>query len=144
MKPIFKHQAALAELLSPCPPDEATPKSQKAYRWVSDSIAEEVNFLPVALKKPQRMVEKTDVEKCLFWGLSMYVSLEKARSNFLKITAGWSPNLKSKLGINIAEGDLLLTDGVCETEDHKGHFNFYPFESSTFEARFFIVEKLPL
>ena len=142
MKPIFKHQSEMDRLSTACPPADSRPKTQAAFRWVFEEIEERQNFLPHFFRYPRLANSFNDGQKCLAIGLSMFESVEKARSQLrlrIGVLAGQGRAVKEN---GIAECLLLEADGVSGTADVNGHFTFHPFENSTFETRFSIVEKL--
>ncbi len=109
-----------------------------AYRWTFEDLTMESNFLPRALifDNPQR--EKVSLE-CGGWSLSMFDSIESARSQMLKINK-YKSNLHKKIGTHISRVEITPTHGKCTDVNTAGHFDLFEYENTILE--FTILEPI--
>ena len=142
MNPIFKHQSEMDRLSTACPPADSIPKEGKAFRWVFDEMSDERNFMPHYFRHPGLVHEFGDLKKCRALGRSMFDSLSNARIALLFRLESLNPRTRARKETQIAEGAILDTEGLCGPTDAKGHFTFHPVESSTFETRFSVIERI--
>ena len=136
----FLHQHLMDTLETPCPPAGFAAAETIAFRWVFGQMADERNFMPQYVKKPERFVNQTDKVKCQAMGLSVYDTAESAKSSFEKIRS-FSKGTATKLGSHLAKGDLQ-GNGMADLPNENGHFTFHPFEEADLQSHFSIISKL--
>lgn len=142
----LKYQNLIDEqkLNSDCPNKNCRPVDNlEAFRWSFNPIAHEDNFLPKLLydrKKgiPTRINSSDDSVLCSCCALSMFSTLEKAKTKFESI-----PKLNRKLlgYTHIAKG-VLTNDGLISQINNQGHFDFFEYEEVDLKAKFVIIEEL--
>jgi len=121
-----------------CPPAKAEPRRQPAFRFVFDDIADSRNFLPPALRQPQRAFREN--QKCISMALSMFEKREDAikRYNGLKRR---HRNIHKAIGTHLAQGEIEKTDGLT-TPLAKGHFSLFEAKDANLAGKFEIVEAI--
>ncbi len=138
----FEHQELLDNLTVPCPPEDFEERETVAYRWVFETIADELNFVPQYLKNPRRFKLKEDRIKCIALGLSFFDSEKNARWRFEDLKKTLPEDVWHRMEKNIASGTLKPDFGVHNEPNHEGHFTFYPFEQIDLKQHFIITASL--
>lgn len=129
------------EVSETCPYNNCIGKDIFAYRWTYDDIEHLENFLPKDIldnkRTPPRINDKaSDDYKCSCCGLSMYITLESAISNFTTLPL----RIRKLLGYtNIAEGYLEKNEGLIGEVNEKGHFDFFEYINIDLPQKFKIV-----
>lgn len=136
---VFKYKAIA--LLTQCPPLESVSKEIDAYRYTFDPITNSENFIPQVVKKPGRFNDKSDLEKCSGYGLSLYENEQKAVDYYAELAKTIS-NIKKLVGSHLAKGKLELNDGVCTDVDIHGHFDLHEYENADLSQKFSIIKPL--
>ncbi len=99
------------------------------------------DFRPSALKMPRRLLKTPIEEKCEHFGISFFVSAEKARSEYNQ--APWNEMTRDKIGRFIATGVITEEHGVtCDLEPERGHFNLHEYEDVHLEQIFTISDTI--
>lgn len=124
-----------------CPPVECVPTEIQAFRFTYESIADERNFQPVSIKQPKRFNDKSDLEKCSGFGISLFQTEEFAinRYNKLKKT---SPQIEKTIGSYLATGKINNNDGVITPINESGHFDLHESDICNLHDRFSIIKKI--
>ena len=139
--PRFRHQNFMDALAVPCPPDEFLARKTLAFRWVFETMEDARNFEPQFFKNPRRFIQKSDAEKCVAIGLSVFDSERNARLHFVAL----KKRIKGealKMGTNVAFAQLHLDFGKTDLPNRTGHFTFHPFENVDLSQHFSIVSAL--
>lgn len=114
------------EQIASCPPQDATPKNQEAWRWVFRPLTAS-SFRPVAVANPPRLHRAEDpMERCSCWALSMYASYEQGAKAFIALEKK-IPRARKIFGDAIAGGMITPAHGVCTVPQKNGHFDLHPF-----------------
>lgn len=125
----FKYQQEIEALID-CAQHEWRQSSGIAHHWVKNPITAEC-FLPPG-KLPKRRVKCcTDV------GLSLYRTVEQAKTAFRK-TCDQFPNFVKQFS-HVAVGDLDATCGMTTVEDAAGHFDLHEFVAANVATKFDIA-----
>ncbi len=135
----FKYADEVGEA-DDCPPSVAFAADGEAYRWVMNPMSEEC-FFPAARKNPKRVLGKQEKEKCSLYALSMFNTLENARSRFLALEASVR-NIRKTLGTHIARAELCSDDGIRTHPNSTGHFDFFETDGSDVKSKFRIVGEI--
>ena len=138
----FKYSEIMDTLELPCPPENFEKKETVAFRWVFDTIENELNFLPQYFKNPQRFQNKPSALKCQSVGLSFFDSEESARKRFNILTGRMLTSVKFKIGKKLAEGKISEKDGESNQPDEKGHFTLHQFKDVDLKEAFTIIGDL--
>jgi hypothetical protein len=138
----FEYYGALGKLEPECPPPDREPVNLQAFRWVTDPAEQEDNYIPQILKAPYRYNDKTDLQKCDGYALSMFISLETVIARFDYFVDLMNENAFANLGTHVASAQINVRDGVGSVPGKNGHFNFHTAEDHGFAARFAIVAPL--
>ena len=139
---IFEYQEEMDKLDIPCPPRHYENSKRVAYRWVFKSMEDERNFKPQYFKSPKYSNDPLDEKKCQALGLSFFDSKENAVRMFNFWLNLMGNNAYKFLGKNVAEGNLLIDDGVNSDIDEHGHFTHHPYKEENYKVVFSIIEKL--
>lgn len=107
-----------------------------AFHWVFEPISNIKNFIPVYIKQPLR-----PQNTCNGYALSFFNSQEEAKIRLLELSEG-KPNIFKKLGTDIAEGNLVRTDGISNRSNDGGHFEHFEYADIDLNSKFTIVEKV--
>ncbi len=137
----FYHQKEIEQLKPKCPSETCLPIERECYRWVFDSIEDIRNFQSQAIKNPVALNNKNDIQKCSFYALSFFMSIESCRVRFEEFSSR-SPNAYKRLGTKIAKGLLNREDGVADKVSSSGHFNFHHAKNANLSSKFAIIEGL--
>jgi len=124
-----------------CPPTEAIPKELQAYRFIYEKIDDDRNFKPVYIKKPQRFNDKSDVDKCSGFGISLYKSEEHAIKKYT-ILANVVQNIGKTIGTHLAKGQILNDFGVVTPIDDEGHFDLHESDTCNLHNNFTVIKKI--
>jgi hypothetical protein len=130
------------EKLHGCPFEHCTERTIEAFRWVYADIKDSRNFMPKLLldeqsKAPRRMNSDADDFKCSCCGLSMFVSLDAARTKY----QGFTSRTKKLLGYtHIASGIVNPEVGLSGKANQHGHFDLFEYESIELDNVFEIKE----
>lgn len=135
----FKY-AAHIDSMDPCPPTEAKAIRSKLYRFVHDPMIT-ADFLPVALLPTRPRNDPAGGAGCSEYGLSLFVSAEKAERRYRALISG-RPNLVKRLGTHLAVGEIVETDGVVTPESRDGHVCLHEYEGVDLLGRFTICKCL--
>lgn len=137
---VFKHKASI-DLLISCPPTNSKNREMEAYRYTFDQISNPENFKPQIIKKPARFNDRTDLEKCSGFGISLYEDEQKAVDFYSELSKTIS-NIKKLVGSHLAKGKLATNDGVCTDVDAQGHFDLHEYENTNLSQKFSIIKAL--
>ena len=124
-----------------CPPVECINTTVQAYRFTYESINDEKNFQPVYIKKPKRFNDKSDLDKCNAFGISLYQSEEQATFKFNSLR-NIIQNIGKTIGTHLAKGLIKDEFGVITPFDHEGHFDLHESDISNLHNAFTIIKKL--
>lgn len=126
-----------------CPFEDAQNLSLEAFRWVDEPMIEE-NFIPASAfdelngKKPRKFPNGSK-ENCMYHGLSLFISQQKAKDRF----NSFPPNVRKMIGYtHIAKGMLDEDDGVSTSADKNGHFTFFEYDGVILIDKFEIISQL--
>jgi hypothetical protein len=125
-----------------CPPQNAVETTRNAYHWCANPMT--INcFSPVAVKNPKRVHKESDLnEKCSYWGVSMYMSLEASIRAFQSLEKSMR-NARKTLGSHVATGELTPSHGRQTSPDEFGHFDLHEYASVDLLPDFQIVQQIP-
>lgn len=99
------------------------------------------DFQPSALRMPRRLLKAPIEEKCEHFGISFFVSAEKARTEYHQ--APWNEMTRDKIGRFLASGVITEEQGVtCDLEPERGHFNLHEYEDVHLEQIFTISDRI--
>lgn len=93
------------------------------YRFVKNAPLDYSDFTPFGIENPRKIINCTNSNKCLHYGLSVFDSLKNAQLRY----ESFNDNIKLIKGFKyIAEGKLAPSDGVAHRSTAtKGHLTFY-------------------
>jgi hypothetical protein len=130
MSKTWKYNEWVKALKTPCPPENYEGRETIGYRWVFESITDELNFLPQFFKVNRYKSSGNETVICQALGLSFFETLEAAifRFNELKTTMGLP--VYNKIATHVALVKLDAQDGVSNQPDEHGHFTFHPYETA--------------
>ena len=96
-----------------------------------------LDFQPSAFKIPRRLLQAPIQEKCAHFGISFFISEEKARTEYNR--APWNEKTRDKIGRFFATGTITAGLGVtCDLEIERGHFNLHEYDGVQLEQSFTI------
>lgn len=127
--PPLKYQ----EKIRDCNLEGFSERERIAYRWVSENISDQNNFIPRALHRMPT--------HCTDWALSFFVTAEQAKTRLNTLCNG-RPLIYKALGTHIGKGILEHQDGISDNENELGHFNHFEYEGIDLTPKFQIVEKV--
>lgn len=95
----------------------------KVYRFVQHNPLDYSDFIPKAIKTPDKINHFSNPDRCLNHGISLFDSMANAMLRY----ESFSNKLKLKKGFRfIAEGVLNESDGIAhKSTASKGHLTFY-------------------
>lgn len=139
----FKYKNNMLEIgiADICPPVDCINSTIQAYRFTYDSINNEKNFQPVYVKKPKRFNDKSDLEKCSAFGISLYQSEEQATNKF-NMLKDIIQNIGKTIGTHLATGLIKEYFGVITLIDKDGHFDLHELVDCDLTNEFTIIKKL--
>lgn len=139
----YKFQKDFDQLAVLCPPQTYHSKAiTPVYRWVFDELEDERNFLPQYHRKPQRFLNKEDIDKCKAMALSLFNDFNGALKRYDELKAFIGSNIAKTLGTQMAQGSIEEDDGVNGEIERMGHFSHHSSESASYFERFAIIQKL--
>jgi len=124
-----------------CPPTECTLKEIQAYRFTHEIITDERNFMPVYLKNPKRFNDKSDLDKCSGFAISLYQSEEQAITKYNNLR-NIVQNISKTIGTHLAQGNIIKDHGVITPIDQEGHFDLHESEECNLHNEFVILKKI--
>jgi len=124
-----------------CPPTDCIPKEIQAYRFTYEIIGDERNFIPVYLRTPRRFNDKSDLEKCSGFGISLYKSEEQAIAKYTTLR-NIIQNISKTIGTHLAKGKIIERHGVITPVDVEGHFDLHESEECNLHNEFIILRKI--
>lgn len=128
--------------LPDCPPESSRPNETVAYRFVFEDMADDRNFVPAFILKPERREASTSNEICCSgYALSFFNSLQNAEAKYRKLRTTFK-KIHQRIGTHIAEGNISKTDGVMTRITLEGHFDLHEFEGTDLRDKFKIVVKV--
>ncbi|MBC7381617.1 MAG: hypothetical protein H7296_01335 [Bacteroidia bacterium] len=116
----------------------------KAYRWASNKWEIADNLLPkLEFDKKwgfvPRKIDNSESFICSCCGLSMFSSLEAAKTTFSNIYE----RHRLLLGYtHVSEIDLKIEDGVMTAENDHKHFDFFEYEEADLISKAKIIDNL--
>lgn len=122
-----------------CPPADAVPHLQEAFRYVHAALDDKRNFLPVSRLTPRRKLRLN--EQCVSFALSMYETREQAVKKYAYLR-NQHENFQKTAGSHLARGVLMEEDGRGCHYRSDGHFSFFEASTADLALRFTIMEKL--
>jgi hypothetical protein len=139
----FKYKSLMLEVgvEDICPPTESVSNEIQAYRFTYEKLEDDRNFKPVYIKKPQRFNDKSDVEKCSGFGISLYKSEEHAVKKYSTLS-NIIQNIGKTIGTHLAKGQILNDFGVITPIDEEGHFDLHESDTCNLHNIFTIVRKI--
>lgn len=139
----YRFQEDYDKLNSPCPPMYYQSKLiSPVFRWVFDDLEDERNFLPQYHRKPQRFINKEDVDKCKSMALSLFDNFNGALKRYEELKTFMGDNISKVLGTQLAQGSIEEDDGVNSEIERLGHFSHHSSESVEYVEKFVIIQKL--
>lgn len=141
---IFKYaQAFQKHEIAACPPPAYQELEMDAHRYVFEDLNDGRNFLPVLLLQPERINRmKNAVEKCHGFGLSLFVTEEKAVGNYQYWMERTGGNFASIVGNYLAKLALQKEDGVISKPEKSGHLTFHEYSDCQLKNRVVSVIKI--
>jgi hypothetical protein len=115
-----------------------------AFRWVHSDSNNPNNFSPVFKITPSRIggYEACE-EKCVGFGLSLFISLNKAEKKLTNMLRR-KPKLAKQLGDSIAEGNIDESDGLVNKPNSIGHFTLHENVNCNLKPKFVTVKQIKL
>jgi hypothetical protein len=141
--PKFKYDQYLTRFPG-CPTANTSAKNVAAFRLAKNQPLAPSDFVPALLETPARINDPmfdTDRMKCKGYAISLYNSKEAIVSRFSQVF-GSKPKLREKLGTKIAKGKLSQTDGLAESPDQSGHFDFFEYEGCELALKFQVIDQI--
>lgn len=134
----YKYAAEL-NLIENCPPADAISCERESYRFVHENIADERNFKCICKLNSARKLKAH--EQCSGFGLSMFVSKEKAIERYKQLAFS-NKNIGKTLGARLAQGTIKPNDGLVSKPNGMGHFDLWEVDGADFVTSFQIVADL--
>lgn len=125
-----------------CPPSDYTPKNYDAFRFVFENIVHENNFKPLFHLNPPRIENAQAEIKCKSLAISLYNTLENAKSSFEKLISRRPEKIYKTIGIHLAFSKLKEEDGICDTPNKEGHISHHFVKNFDYQKRFKIIQDL--
>src|SRR2546428_639814 len=108
----FEYHKEIIKLNPKCPPADYSPVEAEAFRWVFKKMDNPNNFLPRIKMRPKAFNDKSDLEKCLGYGLSMFVSEKSSTDRFKILYENFGELVFDWFGTHVAKGNIIKDDGV--------------------------------
>jgi len=127
-----------------CPPPDVQALDTVGYRFAFDDVANEHNFLPVAVIQPERSHAGQSISQCCTgYSLSIFDSVENLAKRARKVLKT-SPKFLERVGDHFIAMKIAAGDGFCTAPNGSGHFDF--FEAASFSGPGSVIdhEGLPL
>lgn len=137
----FFHKDEISQLNPKCPGDHCLPVNRDSFRWVFDNIEDARNFQSQAFKNPKILNDKKDIEKCAYYALSFFTSLDACKARFKAFNTMGDLAYK-RFGTKIARGTLSENDGVSDKISATGHFDFHHVKDNELHKKFTIIDSL--
>lgn len=122
-----------------CPPAEAAPREQDAYRFVHDPMSGD-DFTPIAVKDPTREFQDS-YSRCISHSLSFFATPLQAWERFRQLQGSFR-KIAKRVGTHLAKGRLTAADGRATPINEWGHFSLFEFEGIELSPKFEIVYAL--
>lgn len=138
----YQYQADFDLLGIDCPPAEYQFFHEKAFRFTTENMKDQDNFIPQYHKNPRRFNSQDDIQKCKAMALSLFDTQEHAEARFKVLKSTIGRKIYQIIGTHLAEGSILEEHGVQSPVDKRGHFSQHVVDELDFSDHFTVITEL--